>query len=102
MRAGALAPSLVACFAMLQPLRAQTPSPQHSPDAGILIGTWSGQAHHGSASADLSLRFERDTGGRIVTREWLAEINAYGSPIGFLIAQANGAFAVPESGIELR
>jgi outer membrane protein assembly factor BamB len=66
----------------------------------ILIGKWWGEVKHGGEVGELGLNFEKRDDGRVLAREWLPNINAYGSAIGFLNSK-DGKLRIPESGIEL-
>jgi outer membrane protein assembly factor BamB len=61
-----------------------------------LDGKWWGEVRHGSETGELGLQFERRPDGRVLVREWMPNLNAYGSPIGWLQSK-DGKFFVPEA-----
>src|SRR6185503_3973507 len=73
-----------ACVLLLPGMDAlgQTDAPAPVPEA--LVGTWSGVVRHGRDSAPFALEFARQKDGRVLAKVWLAELNSYGSPVGFV------------------
>jgi len=64
-----------------------------------LIGKWYGEARHGDEIAELGMVFEKQDNGRVLTREWLPNLNAYGSAVGFVISKG-GKFVLPKVRLE--
>src|SRR6202049_4365696 len=64
-----------------------------------LIGEWYGEARHGDETAELVMVFEKTDHGRVLTREWLPNLNAYGSVVGFVTFNGD-KFVVPKVRLE--
>jgi hypothetical protein len=49
-----------------------------------LDGKWWGEVQHGPEAGELGLQFERRPDGRVFVRQWMSNLNAFGSPVGRL------------------
>ena len=58
-------------------------------------------ARHGDETAELGFSFEKKDDGRVLAREWLSNINACGSAIGFL-NYSDRKFVIPQAGVIMR
>jgi outer membrane protein assembly factor BamB len=63
-----------------------------------LDGKWWGEVRHRSETGELGLQFERRPDGRVLVREWMPNLNAYGPPVGWLQLK-DGKFFVPEANV---
>ena len=65
-----------------------------------LDGKWWGEVRHGPEAGEVGLQFERRPDGRVLVREWMSNVNAYGSPIGWL-QFTDGKFLIPDTNVAL-
>jgi outer membrane protein assembly factor BamB len=94
-RTGGLA--LVPLF-LLTPLFAQNPPPAAVP--AEIEGRWSGEVRHDSDTGFVGFEFQRQPDGRVLARAWLPNVNAYGSPVGW-VTVTDGRLMVREANIPL-
>lgn len=94
-RTGAFA--AVSLFFLL-PLVGQISTPGIVP--AELDGRWVGQVQHDRDTAFIGFEFQRQPDGRVLARAWLPNVNAYGSPVGW-VTVADGRLLVRESNIPL-
>ena len=90
----------IAIAAAALALGATLGEPSPSPVPKDLDGKWWGEMRHGSETGELGLQFERRPDGRVLVREWMSNLNAYGSPVGRLQFK-DGKFFVPEANVAL-
>ncbi len=60
------------------------PKPPPSNVPVELEGKWWGTARHDNETGELGFEFTRRPNGRVLAREWLPNVNAYGSPMGWV------------------
>jgi len=90
----------VAGAILLVAARAQEPAAKAvgPPVPAGLDGQWLGTVQHGTEAAEVGFEFTRQPDGRVLAREWMPEINAYGATVGWV--HFDGAhFSIPESNI---
>ena len=81
--------------ALLAPgIGARAQPPAAAPVPAEIEGRWWGEARHGNETGEVGFEFSRKPNGRVLVREWLPNVNAYGAPIGWLATQ-DGQFDVP-------
>ncbi len=73
---GAAAAVLLASPHALADATAPKPPPPTVP--AELEGKWWGTVRHGDETSELGLEFKRRPNGRVLAREWLPNVNAYG------------------------
>ncbi len=78
-----IAPGILLVVGLIAPLLAQSPGTP-PPVPAEIEGKWWGPARGGSETGELGFEFTRRPNGRVLVREWLPNVNAYGSPLGFV------------------
>ena len=72
---------------------ADAPKPPPAPVPAEIEGKWWGTARYGNETGELGFEFTRRPNGRVLAREWLPNVNAYGSPLG-LVEFKDGQFSI--------
>jgi outer membrane protein assembly factor BamB len=79
---------------LLTPLFAQIAPPVAVP--AEIEGRWSGEVRHDNETGFAGFEFQRQPDGRVLARAWLPNLNAYGSPVGW-VTVAEGRLIVREA-----